>query len=198
MNAESHTLVHLCLGGDEDAWAALVDEYQGLVYGVCRLSGVTDQDADDLAQDVFVKVWMNLSSYDPQRGGLRSWIASITRNLRIDRFRRSQQDRRTDSLDEEWDESGSSAPVQQIADLRQSPLDQACSKEITAIVCRTIDEISPVLREAVSLQLLDDLDVREVSHRLRIPAGTVKSRVSRGRSQLAALLDGQRVAMGFA
>lgn len=198
MSAERYQLVQQCLNGDDAAWADLVEEYKSLVYSICRLSEISDQDADDLAQEAFIKIWTNLANYDPKRGGLTSWIASITRNLRIDRFRRGRQDRLTDSIDEGWDEAESAPMAVKIVDARQSPHDLAFLNEARARVGRSVNEISPVMREVISLHLFSELDKREIAHRLRIPEGTVKSRVNRGIAQLAALLHTERTALGMA
>ena len=198
MSKESSELVQLCLNGDNAAWEELVREYKSLVYSICHLSAISDQDADDLAQEAFIKIWMNLSNYDPQRGALKSWIASVTRNLRVDRFRRRGNERLTDSMDEGWQIASAATPALQIVDARQSPHDSVFSNEAQAIVFRAVNEISPVMRDVVALHLSQDLDSREIAHRLRIPEGTVKSRVHRGITQLAALLNPQQAALGVA
>src|ERR1035438_6542262 len=72
MDAEGAELVQLCLKGDDAAWARLVKEYKGLIYSICHLSCISEQDADDLAQEAFIRIWMSLPSYNPDRGGLRS------------------------------------------------------------------------------------------------------------------------------
>lgn len=198
MSKESSELVHLCLSGDNDAWEELVREYRSLVYSICHLSAISDQDADDLAQEAFIKIWMNLPNYDPQRGGLRSWIASVTRNLRVDRFRRRGNDRITDSMDDGWESAGVATPAMQLIDARQSPHDSVFSNEAQAIVYGAVNEISPIMRDVVTLHLTQELDSREIAHRLSIPEGTVKSRVHRGIAQLAALLNPQQAALGVA
>lgn len=195
-------LVQLCLNGDDDAWANLVEEYRGLVYSICCLFCGTTQDAEDLVQDTFVKIWMNLGSYDPSRGELKGWIATVTRNQRVDRFRRSGQQRLTDSIDSEstshgrWDQTDSLPLAQRIADPRPTPHDVAVTSEITAIVSGAVDRISPEMREVVSMRFVHGMDNQEIAHKLRIPEGTVKSRTNRGRAQLASLLNPMRTALG--
>jgi RNA polymerase sigma-70 factor (ECF subfamily) len=198
MSAEYPEVMQLCLNGDDAAWGELVETHRSLVYGICHLSAISAQDADDLAQEAFIKIWMNLPHYDPKRGGLRSWIGSVTRNLRIDRFRRRGQERVTDSMDEGWDNSACETLALQIADLGQSPHESAFSDEVAAIICQAVNEISPAMRDVITLHLVQELDNREIARRLRIPEGTVKSRVSRGLSQLASLLNTQRAALGVA
>ena len=201
MKKASTELVQLCLDGDDNAWARLVEEYRGLVYSICYLFCGSTQDAEDLVQDTFLKIWMNLSSYDPSRGELKGWIATVTRNQRVDRFRRSGQERRTDSIDstsEGWGQSETVPLAQRIPDVRPTPHDVAVTSEITSIVNQAVDKISPEMREVVSMRFVHGFDNQEIAHRLRIPEGTVKSRTNRGRAQLASLLSPMRTALGAA
>lgn len=198
MDAEGAELVQLCLNGDDAAWARLVKEYKGLIYSICHLSCISEQDADDLAQEAFIRIWMSLSSYNPERGGLRSWIASLTRNLRIDRFRRNRQQSVTDSMDEGWEIAGSTPMAMQIIDGRPTPHESTFSNEVAAIVNRETSKISPVMRDVVTLCMVHEFDNREIARQLRIPEGTVKSRINRGRSQLVSLLNPMRAALGVA
>jgi RNA polymerase sigma-70 factor (ECF subfamily) len=207
MNKGRTELVQLCLNGDDDAWANLVEEYRGLVYSICYLFCGSTQDAEDLVQDTFLKIWMNLASYDPARGELKSWIATITRNQRVDRFRRSGQQRLTDSIDSVASSAGgpnrdgqsSAMPLaQRIPDPRPTPLEAAVTREVTAIVSKAVDKISPEMREVVTMRFVHGFDNQEIAHRLRIPEGTVKSRTNRGRAQLASLLSPMRMALGAA
>ena len=196
---ERSELVQLCLSGDDEAWATLVEEYRGLVYSICYLFCGSTQDAEDLVQDTFLKIWMNLASYDPSRGELKGWIATVTRNQRVDRFRRSGQQRLTDSIDSTGEgRDGFVAMAQRIADSRPTPHDMAVTGEVTAIVSEAVKKISPEMREVVTLRFIHEFDNQEIAHRLRIPEGTVKSRTNRGRNQLASLLSPMRTALGAA
>lgn len=201
MKKASTELVQLCLDGDDNAWAKLVEEYRGLVYSICYLFCGSTQDAEDLVQDTFLKIWMNLASYDPSRGELKGWIATVTRNQRVDRFRRSGQQRITDSIDstsESWNQGDTTPLAQRIADSRPTPYDVAVTSEVTAIVSKAVDKISPEMREVVTMRFVHGFDNQEIAHRLRIPEGTVKSRTNRGRAQLATLLNPMRTALGAA
>jgi RNA polymerase sigma-70 factor (ECF subfamily) len=198
----STELVQQCLNGNEGAWASLVEEYRGMVYSICYLYCGSSQDAEDLVQDTFLKIWLNLGSYDPARGELKGWIATVTRNQRVDRYRRSGQQRLTDSLDDtghaRWDGTETRPLAQRIPDTRPTPHDAAVTTEIAAIVGRAVDRVTPEMRQVVEMRFVHGLDNREIAHRLRIPEGTVKSRTNRGRAQLATLLSPMRTALGAA
>ncbi|PYX72126.1 MAG: RNA polymerase subunit sigma-24, partial [Acidobacteria bacterium] len=92
-------IVRRCISGDAAAWQEIVQRYHRRIYNICyRFAGSAD-DAQDLTQEVFIKMYRTLSSYDVERGGFMTWITTITRNLLVDHFRKSKQDRITDSLD---------------------------------------------------------------------------------------------------
>ncbi|HTJ31555.1 MAG TPA: sigma-70 family RNA polymerase sigma factor [Acidobacteriaceae bacterium] len=202
MNTSGAELVKRCMNGNDAAWQQLVDEYRGLVYSICYLFCGSTEDVEDLVQDAFLKIWMNLGSYDPARGELKGWIATVARNQRVDRFRRTSQQRVTDSLDAAvaQDDSGKT-PVSladKLADPRPTPLDIAVTTEVTAIVSNAVKKISPEMREVVTMRFVHGMDPQEIAHRLRIPEGTVKSRTNRGRAQLISLLSPMRTALGAA
>ena len=119
-----------------------------------------------------------------------TWVTTITRNLLVDHFRKSKQDRVTDSLDASPSEKEDAMPLgQQIQD-KTAPADmRAQSREAGEFVHRALQKLSPELREAVILRDLQDMDYREIATVLKVPEGTVKSRINRGRAELARLLQ---------
>lgn len=183
-------LVERCLSGDSFAWAELVRSHHRRVYGMCfRFTG-SASDAEDLTQEVFLKVYGNLAAFDLARGSFQTWITTMTRNLLVDHFRRSRAQRSTDSMDAGWDGDGEEQPLaQRLADPAPGQHEKALQKEIEKMVQEALTKISPELREAVILRDLQDLDYKEIAQVLRIPEGTVKSRISRGRAELARLLE---------
>lgn len=193
METEWQVLVERCLHGDSLAWTELVRTHHRRVYGLCfRFTG-SATDAEDLTQEVFLKVYGNLSSFDLARGSFQTWITAMTRNLLVDHFRRSRIQRATDSMDAGWDADGDEMPLtQRLADDGPTQHDRAVQKEIEKMVQEALTKISPELREAVILRDLQDLDYKEIAQVLHIPEGTVKSRISRGRAELARLLERNR------
>ncbi len=183
------TMVERCLRGDGGAWAELVRSHHRRVYGMCYRFTGSASDAEDLTQEVFLKLYGNLRSFDRGKGSFTTWITTLTRNLLVDHFRRSRMERSTDSLDAGWDdaeETRSGADLLQ--DARRSPHDHTVARELERMVQAALAKVSPELREAVILRDLEDMDYKEIALVLRVPEGTVKSRISRGRAELARLL----------
>jgi RNA polymerase sigma-70 factor (ECF subfamily) len=177
------------MDGDSGAWAELVREHHRRVYGLCYRFTGNPTDAEDLTQDVFLKIYSNLTSFDVSRGSLQVWITTMTRNLLVDNFRRTRHLRVTGSLDEGWNETEELRPVDRLMAEGPSPHESAAQKELAKMVQNALAKVSPELREAVILRDLQDMDYKEIAQVLGIPEGTVKSRISRGRAELARLLE---------
>ena len=186
--ADAKTLVGRCLGGDGPAWVELVRAHQSRVYTLCYRFTGSPQDAEDLTQDVFLKIYSSLHAFDAGRGSLGVWVTTMTRNHLVDHYRRSRLQRASQSLDAGWDEPASEAAGIPLEDRRPGPHAHALQRELEREVQQALTRVSPELREAVILRDLQDLDYREIAAVLRIPEGTVKSRISRGRAELARAL----------
>ncbi len=184
-------LVRRCVAGDAVAWEEIVQRYNRRIYNICyRFAGSTD-DAQDLTQEVFIKMYRTLNSYDVERGAFMTWVTTITRNLLVDHFRKSRQDRVTDSIDAvpSGHEDDALPLSDRIRDKAPTPDARAQSRETRDTVHRALQKLSPELREAVILRDLQDMDYKEIAAVLRVPEGTVKSRINRGRAELARLLQ---------
>lgn len=176
-------LVERCLAGDASAWAAIVRTHARRIYNLCfRFTGRA-ADAEDLSQEVFLRVYRALPGFRPDQGSLPAWMTALCRNLLIDHYRRTQQDRQTGSLDD------AAHPVQEPASAAPAAEDGVWRREVNELVQAALLELSPELREAVILRDLQDLDYKEIAAVLHIPEGTVKSRINRGRIEMAHLLD---------
>jgi RNA polymerase sigma-70 factor (ECF subfamily) len=183
-------LVRRCLAGDAAAWEEIVQRHYRRIYNLCyRFAGSAD-DAQDLTQEVFIKMYRTLKSYEPGRGALMTWVTTITRNLLVDHFRKTKQDRVTDSLDAPVSEhEDAMALSDRIPDKAPAADAGVQSRETRETVHHALQKLSPELREAVVLRDLQDMDYREIATVLKIPEGTVKSRINRGRAELARLLQ---------
>ncbi|HEY3927934.1 MAG TPA: sigma-70 family RNA polymerase sigma factor [Candidatus Koribacter sp.] len=183
-------LVRDCVAGDTAAWEEIVRQLNRRIYNLCyRFAGSPD-DAQDLAQEVFIKIYRTLGSYDSSKAAFVTWVTTVTRNLLVDHFRKAKYDRMTDSLDAPLgDEEDGLALGTQIQDKGQTPDERLQTRETKELVHRGLQKLSPELREAVILRDLQDMDYKEISQVLKIPEGTVKSRINRGRTELARLLQ---------
>jgi RNA polymerase sigma factor (sigma-70 family) len=182
-------LVRRCMDGDSGAWAELVRTHHRRVYGLCYRFTGNPADAEDMTQDVFLKIYSNLDRFDTGRGSLQVWITTMTRNLLVDNFRRTRNLRSTGSLDEGWESIEELKPIDRLTSGGPSPHESAAQKELAKMVQDALARVSVDLREAVILRDLQDMDYKEIAQVLGIPEGTVKSRISRGRAELARLLE---------
>jgi RNA polymerase sigma-70 factor (ECF subfamily) len=199
--AEQRALAELaarCLAGDAAAWEQLARLQHRRIYGICYRFTGSASDAEDLTQETFLKMYRNLASFDPAKGGFTTWLTTLTRNLLVDNYRRTRMERVSDSLDEpfggEGDAAGSgpgnrATRAERLADGGKSQEQHVAGLELKAQIQAALKQVSPELREAVILRDLEDMDYKEIAEVLRIPQGTVKSRISRGRAELARLLQ---------
>ncbi|MGB2665193.1 MAG: sigma-70 family RNA polymerase sigma factor [Candidatus Acidiferrum sp.] len=175
-------LVQRCLQGDGSAWEELVRRHSRRIFNVCYRFVGNRTEAEDISQEVFLRVYRTLGSYRSAHGGFATWMTSVTRNLLIDHYRRTKRDRQTDSLDDAM------PVVENKESAARRPDQQALLNELSGQVQSALTRLSPELREAVILRDLQQLDYAEIQHVLAVPEGTVKSRINRGRIELAKIL----------
>ena len=184
------SLVARCLRGDETAWEDLVRANTRKVYALCYRFTGSGSEAQDLTQEVFLRVFKTIKSFRSDEGAFSTWLSRGTRNLLIDHYRRTRQDRVTDSIEEQlpmMEEEGAAASAR--------PDHVLAGREASEILQQTLQKLSPDLREAVILRDLQEMEYREIAQVLGIPEGTVKSRINRGRAELARLLRKQKLAV---
>ncbi len=189
-NQAVNALVRRCVSGDAAAWQEIVQQYHRRIYNICyRFSGSPD-DASDLAQEVFIKMYRTLNTYDTTRASFMTWVTTVTRNLLVDHFRKGKYDRVTDSLDATpGNQEDGLTIAEQLEDGGASPEAAMRSQETRKLVHEALRRLSPELREAVILRDLQDMDYKDIAKVLSVPEGTVKSRINRGRTELARLLQ---------
>lgn len=189
-NQAVNALVRRCVSGDAAAWQDIVQQYHRRIYNICyRFSG-SSEDASDLTQEVFIKIYRTLSTFDTTRASFMTWVTTVTRNLLVDHFRKGKYDRITDSLDAPpaSQEEGLTM-AEQLEDRGPSPESRVRSQETKKLVHEGLKRLSPELREAVILRDLQDMDYKDIAKVLNVPEGTVKSRINRGRTELARALQ---------
>jgi len=185
-----NALVRRCVAGDAAAWQDIVQQYNRRIYNICyRFSGSSD-DAADLTQEVFIKIYRTLGTFDGSRAAFMTWVTTVTRNLLVDHFRKGKYDRVTDSLDATpGNQEDGLSVADHLEDQGATPEQRVQSQETQKMVQAALQKLSPELREAVILRDLQDMDYKEIAIVLKVPEGTVKSRINRGRTELARLLQ---------
>lgn len=182
-------LVGRCLAGEEAAWEDLVRVHSRRVYAICYRFTGADQEAQDLTQEVFLRVFRSLKSFRSGEGSFTVWLSRLTRNLLIDHYRRTKLDRATDSIEEQL-------PMLEEKTAMISRTDGlVAGREASELLQGALQKLSPELRETVILRDLEELDYREIARVLNVPEGTVKSRLNRGRAELARVLRQRKVAV---
>jgi len=184
---QDHSLVERCLAGDEAAWEGLVRLHSRRVYGLCYRFTGKDSEAQDLTQEVFLRVYRTLRTFRATEGAFTTWLTRLSRNLLIDYYRRTRHERITDSIEEQLPVLEEAMPA------AARPDGLVAGREASEILQAALQKLSPELREAVILRDLQEMEYREIADVLHIPEGTVKSRLNRGRAELARVLKRQKV-----
>ena len=168
--------------GDLTAFNRLITAYQGLAYSVAYRT-LQDQDAAaDAVQDSFIKAYKAIGSF--QGGSFKSWMIRIVANTCYDLLR-SRQHRLTSSLDELATDEEHTAWLE---DPAESPADFAERSELSALIEQSIAALSPDMRLVLTLCDVHGYSYEEIADMAQVPMGTVKSRISRARTQMRALL----------
>lgn len=175
-------LVERCMSGDEAAWEDLVRVHTRRVYSLCYRFTGTDSEAQDLTQEVFLRLFRSLKSFRAGEGSFQVWLARMTRNLLIDHYRRTKLERATDSIEEQL-------PMLEAKSTGGTRTDGLLAgREASELLQSALQKLSPELRETVILRDLEEMEYREIAQVLNVPEGTVKSRLNRGRAELARVL----------
>ncbi len=189
---QEQELLDRCLAGEDSAWEALLKAYTRKIYNLCyRFTGRVEE-AEDVTQEVFIKVFQTLKSYHAAQGSFGTWLNRVARNHLVDHYRRARKDRVTSSLEDELPEA------EQQPSPQMEPTGQVESRERREVLQQALDKLSPDLREAVILRDLHDLDYEEIAQVLSVPQGTVKSRINRGRLELGRVLKRMEGMRGLA
>jgi RNA polymerase sigma-70 factor, ECF subfamily len=175
--ATPDSLIEQCLSGDQAAWETIVRQHWRKVFNVAYKFVGKHDEAEDLAQDIFLKIFKALDTFD-RRANFQTWIISIARNLCIDHYRSVRKERET--IAREVD-AGELTPVS--AEI--GPEGALERSDLRALLQRALERLPVALRTAVVLRDLQELSYQEIADQLNLPEGTVKSRINRGRLELA-------------
>jgi len=175
-------LVDRCLSGEEAAWEDLVKVHTRRVYAICYRFTGSDHEAQDLTQDVFLRVFRSLKSFRAGEGSFAVWLSRLARNLLIDHYRRTKLERASSSIEEQL-------PIleEKTASLGRTE-GLLAGREASEMLQEALGKLSPDLRETVILRDLEELEYRELAQVLNVPEGTVTARLNRGRAELGRIL----------
>lgn len=174
--SDEKDLVDRCRKGDDDAWRDLVDRFGPRVYAIAYHFTMKREDAEELSQEIFLKLFENLHRYD---GGfpLVAWVLSVSRNLCIDRYRRRKREKSFRFVSDE--------AVTALLKAEDDPANAALRKERTQMLFSALADIPEDLAEILILRDLNGLAYEEIGKALELPDGTVKSRLFRARTEVA-------------
>ena len=174
---EIDTLIARCLSGDQAAWETIVRLHRRKVFNIAyKFVGRHDQ-AEDLTQDVFLKLYRSLDTFD-RRANFQTWLISVSRNLCIDHYRSLRKEREV--VNREVDPSDLTPPAPDSS--AHTVLEQ---RDRVQLLRQALDQLPPPLRTAVMMRDIQEMSYQEIARRLALPEGTVKSRINRGRAELA-------------
>jgi RNA polymerase sigma-70 factor (ECF subfamily) len=170
-------LIQRCLRGDQGAWDQIVRTYWRKVFNVAYKFVGKHDEAEDLAQDIFLKIFKSLHTFD-RRANFQTWLISISRNLCIDHYRSVRKERET--IDRNVDASELTPTSKE-----PGPVAALEQRDRVALLRQALAALPETLRTAVLMRDIQELSYQEIADALRLPEGTVKSRINRGRTELA-------------
>jgi RNA polymerase sigma-70 factor (ECF subfamily) len=178
-------LIERCLQGDQLAWETIVRQHWRKVFNVAYKFVGKHDEAEDLTQDIFLKIFKSLHTFD-RRANFQTWLISVSRNLCIDHYRSVRKERQTINRDiDPGDLTPASRDVSAYAALEQ--------QDRVVLLRAAMQQLPETLRTAVMLRDIRELTYQEIADQLHLPEGTVKSRINRGRTELARQIQLLRV-----
>lgn len=180
-------LVRRARAGDSSAWEEIVTAFSRRIFNLAYRFTSSVDGAEDLTQDVFIRIYRTLDQYDPKQGDLANWLMRLARNLIIDDYRhrqRNPQNTMADAVDDHQ------YHLRAVGTSAQRDMER---RELAAQVQEGINKLPPDLKTCVILRDIEELSYQEIVDALQIPEGTVKSRINRGRIELAKILRRMRV-----
>src|SRR6187455_2286406 len=171
------TLIQRCLQGDQHAWDLIVKQHWRKVFNVAYKFVGRHDEAEDLTQDIFLKIFKSLDTFD-RRANFQTWLVSVSRNLCIDHYRSVRKERETIDRGVDASELSPAAP-------EPGPYAALEQRDRVSLLREAMAALPETLRTAVLLRDIRELSYQEIAETLQLPEGTVKSRINRGRTELA-------------
>lgn len=177
--ADDRRLVELALEDDDTAFEYLFDRYRDAIRRLLLQRSGNASDADDLLQETFIKVYINLHRYSPEYT-FGQWVYTIARNTFIDFVRRRQDDL---SIDERFTAPASSSPT---------PEERFINLQQRTQIESYLERLSPRYRQLIVLRFFDELSYEEIADKLALPLGTVKTQIHRAREQMCRFIQNEK------
>lgn len=172
---DDRTLVQRSLEGDEKAFEHLFTRYREAIRQLLQQRAGSLDDADDLLQETFVKVYLHLESYNHQYT-FGQWVYTIARNTFIDYVRRRQEEL---PIDERFKAPASSTPTPEESVIRRQQRDQ---------IEHILSALRPQYRRLIEMRFFEEYTYEEIAEKLQMPMGTIKTQIHRAREQMCALI----------
>lgn len=174
---ETEALIQRCLAGDQVAWERIVRLHWRRVFNVAYKFVGKHDEAEDLTQDIFIKIFKSLGTFD-RRANFQTWLISVSRNLCIDHYRSVRKERQT--IDRDVDANDLSPATHE-----PGPMASLEQQDRVTLLRQALGSLPESLRTAVVMRDIQELSYQDIATRLNLPEGTVKSRINRGRNELA-------------
>ena len=174
---ETEALIQRCLRGDQAAWERIVRLHWRRVFNVAYKFVGKHDEAEDLTQDIFLKIFKSLDTFD-RRANFQTWLISVSRNLCIDHYRSVRKERET--IDRQVDPNELTP-----ASTDPGPMAALEQRDRVTLLRQALGQLPDTLRTAVLMRDIQEMSYQEIADKLGLPEGTVKSRINRGRTELA-------------
>ena len=158
-------LVNALISKDRDSVGILYDKYSAFLFGIINRIVNSQETAEDLLQEVFVKVWKNIDSYDSSKGKLITWMANISRNLAIDKIR-----------SKDYKNSKQNHDIENYVNIIEDERNDSFKPEFVGVK-EMLNKLMPEQRTIIDLVYFQGYTQNDVSVKLGIPLGTVKTRI---------------------
>jgi RNA polymerase sigma factor (sigma-70 family) len=170
-------LIQRCLAGDQAAWESIVRQYRRKVFNIAYKFVGRHEAAEDLTQDIFLRIFKSLDTFD-RRANFQTWLISVSRNLCIDHYRSVRKEREVINRDVD---AGALMPVANTP----TPMAGLEHRDRVVLLRQAMARLPETLRTAVLMRDIQEMSYQEIADTLDLPEGTVKSRINRGRTELA-------------
>ena len=183
MDQSDQNLIVAHFDGDRQSLDILIARHYRAIWDFARRMAQTDEDAEDIVQDTFIKAWRHLKRFDPEKN-FRTWLFAIARNTALD-FLKKKKSMPFSAFE---NDTGDNALLKTLTDAAPLPYEMIERKEVGTIIKEMLNKLSPKHRATLALRYNDDLTFRAIAERLAEPLHTVKSRNRRALALLEKLL----------